>query len=121
MAGTKVTSDILVLQKKEHALSDTITWVDTVQIPNGFRINSYFVDHPEQVLGDLQADTRFPHAFYVTKPDFCADDVKEALDRIKGTLPECVHTEEVVYAPAPADVKNYTYFFDERGALYRCV
>ena len=39
-------------------------------------------------------------------------------DRIKGTLPESVHTEEVVYAPAPADVKNYTYFFDKRGALY---
>ena len=118
MAGTKVTSDILVLQKKEHALSDTVTWVDTVQTPNGFRINSYFVDHPEQVLGDLQADTRFPHAFFITKPDFCADDVKAALDRIKGTLPECVHTVESVYAPAPADVKNYTYFFDERGALY---
>lgn len=111
MAGTKVISDILVLQKKEHALSDTVTWVDTVQTPDGFRVNSYFMEHPEQVLGDLQADTRFPHAFCVTKQDFCADDVKAALDRIKGTLPESVHTEEVVYAPAPGGCEELHLLF----------
>lgn len=102
MAGTKVTSDILVLQKKEHALSDTVTWVDTLQTRMASESILILWSIRRQVLGDLQADTRFPHAFCVTKQDFCADDVKAALDRIKGTLPESVHTEEVVYAPAPA-------------------
>ncbi|MFR5702463.1 MAG: hypothetical protein ACLUD0_11705 [Eubacterium ramulus] len=66
MAGTKVTGDILVLQKKEHALSDTATWVDTVQTPDGFRSNSYFMEHPEQVMGDLQSRMPDSHMRFVS-------------------------------------------------------
>lgn len=53
-AGTSVTSDIIFL-KKRNALTDvTDPWVELAVDDNGIEYNSYFVDHPEMVLGSMQ-------------------------------------------------------------------
>ncbi|WP_260480384.1 helicase-related protein [Listeria booriae] len=52
-AGTEVTSDILFLQKREHLIDIEPDWVHLGYTENGIPINSYFVEHPEMVLGEM--------------------------------------------------------------------
>ena len=59
-AGTKVTSDILFLQKRDHITDLEPDWLHLDTDENGIRMNSYFVQHPEMVLGDMVMEsTRF--------------------------------------------------------------
>ena len=55
-AGTEVTSDILFLQKREHPIDIEPDWIHLGQTADGIPINSYFVDHPDMVLGRMQWD-----------------------------------------------------------------
>ena len=50
-AGTDVVSDIIFLQKRDHPVTVEPDWVHLGQNEDGFAINSYFVDHPEMILG----------------------------------------------------------------------
>ena len=59
-AGTEVTSDILFLQKRDHITDLEQDWVQLDTDENGIRMNRYFVQHPEMVLGDMVMEsTRF--------------------------------------------------------------
>ena len=59
-AGTKVTSDILFLQKRDHITDLEPDWLHLDTDENGIRMNSYFVQHPEMILGDMVMEsTRF--------------------------------------------------------------
>ena len=53
-AGTEVTSDIIFLQKRDRLVDIEPDWVHLAADANGIRMNAYFVDNPEMVLGDMQ-------------------------------------------------------------------
>ena len=56
-AGTEVVSDILFLQKRDRPIDIEPDWVHLGQTPEGLTLNSYFVDHPEMVLGELTTES----------------------------------------------------------------
>lgn len=53
-AGTEVTSDILFLQKRDRIVDIEPDWVHLSQDENGIAMNSYFVEHPEMVVGSME-------------------------------------------------------------------
>ena len=53
-AGTDVTSDIIFLQKRDRLIDQEPDWVHLDTDPNGVRMNRYFVDHPEMILGEMK-------------------------------------------------------------------
>lgn len=59
-AGTEVTSDILILQKRDRVMDIEPDWVHLDTDENGVTMNRYFVEHPEMVLGEIKMEsTRF--------------------------------------------------------------
>lgn len=56
-AGTKVTSDILFLQKRDHVMAQEPDWLYLDTDENGITMNHYFVEHPEMVLGEMVMET----------------------------------------------------------------
>ena len=53
-AGTEVVSDILFLQKRERMVDIEPEWVHLATDSNGIQMNSYFIDHPDMVLGEMK-------------------------------------------------------------------
>ena len=53
-AGTEVVSDILFLQKRERMVDIEPEWVHLATDENGIQMNSYFIDHPDMVLGEMK-------------------------------------------------------------------
>ena len=128
-AGTEVTSDILFFQKRERKIVAEPDWVHLGLTEDKIPVNSYFVEHPEMILGYMIRDTgRFGENSNLTAcvnddPDF---DLQEALSRavsnihaqitdFERTVEEGEEPEE--YLPADPDVKNFTYTFID-GVLY---
>ena len=53
-AGTEVVSDILFLQKRERMVDIESEWVHLATDSNGIQMNSYFIDHPDMILGEMK-------------------------------------------------------------------
>ncbi len=134
-AGAEVVSDILFLQKREYPIDIDPDWVHLGQTSDGLAINSYFLDHPEMVLGKLSTQsTRYGNDITVLPMDgaILSDQLKEAVMRIGGTYqpPELVEVEMPGDVPEtiPADpsIKNFSYavvdgeiYFRENSAMRR--
>ena len=56
-AGTEVVSDIIFLQKRDHPIDIVPEWVNLNRTEDGFTMNSYFVDHPEMIMGELTMES----------------------------------------------------------------
>ena len=116
-AGTEVVSDILFLQKRDHPIDIVPDWVHLNRTEEGHTMNSYFVDHPEMVLGDtVEESTAYGMDITVRPIDGVelSDLLKEAVSHIKGTyqaveLPEAEKGKEAETIPATPDVKNFSY------------
>ncbi len=68
-AGTEVTSDILILQKRDRVMDIEPDWVHLDTDENGVTMNRYFVEHPEMVLGEIKMEnTRFVLSSLSVKP-----------------------------------------------------
>lgn len=91
-AGTEVTSDIIFLQKRERPIEinpDEVEWLNKSETSDGFRVNSYFVKHPEMVLGTIAEGKQIygPTENTQVLPIPGADlkqQLKEAVHNIKG-------------------------------------
>lgn len=126
-AGTEVTSDILFFQKRERKISVEPDWIHLGMTENGVAVNSYFVEHPEMMLGRMEYDT----GRYGSDSNYtvCVNDdkdfdlygaLRQALGRLSVQIPdyEILSEEEPEESiPADPDVKNYTYTFVD-GVLY---
>ena len=128
-AGTEVTSDILFFQKRERKISAEPGWIHLGMTEDGVAVNSYFVEHPEMMLGHMEYDT----GRYGSDSNYtvCVNDeadfnlqgaLRQALGRLSVQIPDYEalsepgeEPEESI--PADLDVKNYTYTFVD-GALY---
>ncbi|MCD7764430.1 MAG: SNF2-related protein [Lachnospiraceae bacterium] len=118
-AGTDVVSDIIFLQKRETPIDIDPDWVHLGQTPDGFAINSYFVDHPEMVLGELTSQsTQYGREECTVIPIPSADlaeQLHEAVSHIQGSYQAVeLSTEDSLIAstdtiPADPNVKNFSF------------
>ena len=116
-AGTEVTSDILILQKRDRVMDIEPDWVHLDTDENGVTMNSYFVEHPEMVLGDMvMGSTRFGKmdAACKAKKDIPLSELlHEAVQNINGEIPEYeideISDEQDEVIPADPSVKNFSY------------
>ena len=129
-AGTEVTTDIIFLQKRDRPQVIEPDWVHLGKNPDGIAVNSYFVDHPEMVLGTLKLDDRmYGNAKEVTCEPIdgsnLVDQLHEAISHISGTyrdldLPDLGDGEEIdTSIPADPNVKNYSYTVVDGEVYYR--
>mgnify|MGYP002408146967 CR=1 FL=1 len=127
-AGTEVTSDILFLQKREQPMMLEPDWVHLGQTDDGIPINSYFLDNPHMVLGDIQ----MINGLYGMEPactPFEGNDLASllhgAVQHIQGqyTVPEQpdIGDEPLVDESIPADptVKNHSFTVLDAQVYYR--
>ena len=111
-AGTEVVSDILFLQKRDRLIDIEPDWVHLDTDENGIRMNSYFVQHPERILGEMKmVSGRFgPEA---TCEAFENADLGELLNEtvinIHGEISEYEVDEEDNSIPADPTVRNFSY------------
>ncbi|MDL2273716.1 DEAD/DEAH box helicase family protein [Oscillospiraceae bacterium OttesenSCG-928-G22] len=128
-AGTEVVSDILFLQKRDRPMIATPDWVHLGQTEDGHAINSYFVEHPEIVLGvETEESTQYGRRDYTVAPAPGADlgdQLREAVSHIHGEitaieLPDLGEGEAIDNTiPADPDVKNYSYTVVDDEVYYR--
>ena len=115
-AGTEVVSDILFLQKRDRLIDIEPDWVHLDTDENGIRVNSYFVQHPEMILGEMKmVSGRFgPEA--TCEPFENADLselLNEAVSNIHGEISEYEVADELEEEdnsiPADPSVRNFSY------------
>lgn len=117
-AGTDVTSDILFMQKRSAAPVQTPEWVHLAESETGLSVNSYFVDHPDMILGELVEDTNpFSSGTKVISNDLSnlKNDLADAIAKITGTISD-TRTNEVYkkksesIAEAPEELRYFSFF-----------
>ena len=130
-AGTDVVSDIIFLQKRDRPIDHEPDWIQLGKTEDGFTINSYFVDHPEMVLGELTTEsTQYGREECTVRPiegAVLADQLAEAIQHIEGLYTEVeVETPDIADAenerhilPADPDVKNFSYTVVDGEVYYR--
>ena len=116
-AGTEVTSDILILQKRDRVIDIEPDWVHLDTNENGITMNSYFVHHPEMVLGRMvNESTRFGKLEPACKADRerpLSELLHEAMQRINGEIPDFeideISDEQDNSIPTDPNVRNFSY------------
>lgn len=115
-AGTEVVSDILILQKRDRIIDIEPDWVHLNTDENGIRMNSYFVEHPDMILGDMKmVSGRFGEELTCVpyeNADLAAS-LDEAVFNIHGEINEYEQDEELEEEdnsiPADPNVRNFSY------------
>ena len=125
-AGTKVTSDILFLQKRDHMTLEEPDWIYLDYDDNGIEQNRYYVQHPEMILGEMVMESG-PYGMRSTCRPYEDRELSEllsvAVEALKGTIEE-VEMEELVEEedhtiPADPAVSNYSYTLVDGKIYYR--
>lgn len=115
-AGTEVVSDILILQKRDRIIDIEPDWVHLNTDENGIRMNSYFVEHSDMILGDMKmVSGRFGEELTCVpyeNADLAAL-LDEAVSNIHGEINEYEQDEELEEEdnsiPADPNVRNFSY------------
>ncbi|MBR2208435.1 MAG: DEAD/DEAH box helicase family protein, partial [Synergistaceae bacterium] len=127
-AGTEVTTDIIFLQKREQLVDDIqAEWIYTRENEDGIRINNYFSNHPEMILGKMSKSGRlYGNENETTCEPFenenLAEQLQEALGNIQGRIEEReIQTQENIREAIPADsrVRNFSYTLVNDELYYR--
>ena len=114
-AGTEVTSDILFLQKRDHMTDIEPDWVHLDTDANGIRLNSYFVQHPEMILGEMVMESTRFGVDSVCRADENAnlsELLQGAIQNLHGQITEYQHDEleeEDHSIPADPSVRNFSF------------
>ena len=126
-AGTDVTSDILFLQKRDALSSEEPDWVHLNTDANGLKMNQYFIDHPEMVMGEMR-EISGPYgpetACLPIEGRDLEDQLAVAIQSIQGSITEYVmddpETEgEDKSIPADPEVRNFSYTIVDGKVYYR--
>ena len=126
-AGTDVTSDILFLQKRDALSSEEPDWVHLNTDANGLKMNQYFIDHSEMVMGEMR-EISGPYgpetACLPIEGRDLEDQLSVAIQSIQGSITEYVmddpETEgEDKSIPADPEVRNFSYTIVDGKVYYR--
>ena len=125
-AGTEVVSDILILQKRDRLIDIEPDWVHLDTDENGIKMNSYFVQHPEMILGEMKmVSGRFgmeATCVPYENADLAAQ-LDEAVANIHGEITEYEAEEELEKEdnsiPADPAVRNFSYTVVDDKIYYR--
>ena len=128
-AGTEVTSDILILQKRDRVMDIEPDWVHLDTDENGVTMNRYFVEHPDMVLGEIKMEsTRFGTFEPVCKArkDIPLSELlSNAVQRINGEIPELdngvdeISDEQELSVPADPNVRNFSFTLVDGRVYFR--
>ena len=128
-AGTEVTSDILILQKRDRVIDIEPDWVHLDTDENGVTMNRYFVEHPDMVLGEIKMEsTRFGTFEPVCKArkDIPLSELlSNAVQRINGEIPELdngvdeISDEQELSVPADQNVRNFSFTLVDGRVYFR--
>ena len=129
-AGTEVTSDIIFLQKRDSITDIEPDWVYLGENDDGIRMNQYFIDNPEMVLGNMEMiSTRFGYdSACISDGENLEDRLNDAISKIHAEINEYEVEdieEEDLSIPADYNVKNFSYalkdgqiYFRENSRMY---
>ena len=126
-AGTDVTSDILFLQKRDALSSEEPDWVHLNTDANRLKMNQYFIDHPEMVMGEMR-EISGPYgpetACLPIEGRDLGEQLAAAIQNIQGSITEYVmddpETEgEDKSIPADPEVRNFSYTIVDGKVYYR--
>ena len=128
-AGTEVTSDILILQKRDRVMDIEPDWVHLDTDENGVTMNRYFVEHPDMMLGEIKMEsTRFGTFEPVCKArkDIPLSELlSNAVQRINGEIPELdnrvdeISDEQELSVPADPNVRNFSFTLVDGRVYFR--
>ena len=125
-AGTEVTSDVIFLQKRDHITDLEPDWVHLDTDENGIRMNRYFVQHPEMILGDMEMEsTRFgpDSACKAREGEDLSEQLANAVQFLQAEIKpyelEELDEEEDKSIPADPNVKNFSYTIADGQVYYR--
>lgn len=128
-AGTEVTSDILILQKRDRVIDIEPDWVHLDTDENSVTMNRYFVEHPDMVLGEIKMEsTRFGTFEPVCKArkDIPLSELlSNAVQRINGEIPELdngvdeISDEQELPVPADQNVRNFSFTLVDGRVYFR--
>lgn len=125
-AGTEVTSDILILQKRDRMVDIEPSWVHLDTDENGVRMNKYFVDHPEMIMGDMVMQSGRFGMESACKPyenSSLADLLEDAVSSIHGEINEYVVDDELDESleviPADPNVRNFSFITADGNIYFR--
>lgn len=130
-AGTEVTSDIIFLQKRENMTDIMPDWVYLDTDSNGIKMNKYFIDNPEMILGNMEEKTtQYGLATTCTPNDIpLLEQLNQAIENIHGEVIEYelddIEEDEPAFIMADPNVKNFSYtivddniYFRENSKMY---
>ena len=127
-AGTEVTSDILFLQKRDRVADVEPDWIYLDTDENGITMNSYFVQHPEMVLGTMRMESSRFGMDSVCKADSdrpLSELLAEAVQRINGEITEPengideISDEQDASIPADPNVRNFSFTLVDGKVYFR--
>ena len=125
-AGTEVVSDILILQKRDRLIDIEPDWLHLDTDENGIKMNSYFVQHPEMILGEMKMVSGHFGMEATCVPYENADlaaQLDEAVANIHGEITEYEAEEELEEEdnsiPADPTVRNFSYTVVDDKIYYR--
>lgn len=124
-AGTKVTTDILILQKLEKPLEQEPDWINVAENEDGIVMNSYFIEHPEMVLGTMVEETSQYGMTTVCKAND-GDDLKVLLENAMNHVHGEIDTSSILFTDeedqsihADPQVRNFSYCIHDGLIYYR--
>ena len=128
-AGTEVTSDILILQKRDRVMDIEPDWVHLDTDENGVTMNRYFVEHPEMVLGEIKMESTrfgtFEPVCKVRKDIPLSELLSNAVQRINGEIPELdngvdeISDEQELSVHADPNVRNFSFTLVDGRVYFR--
>ena len=122
-AGTEVTADVIILQKRDRIVDIESDWIYLDTDENGIKMNSYFVAHPEMIIGKMVEQTgRFGiETACKAYEDFDFETLLDkAVDNIKGKIVDYDISDEADIdnsIPADPTVRNFSYTLVD-GKIY---
>ena len=126
-AGTEVTSDILFFQKRDTLTAEEPAWVSVNTDDKGLKVNQYFIDNPDMVLGEMR-EISGPFGPETACVAYDGQDLEEmlteAVQNITGSITEydfdeLADEEEDRSIPADPSVRNFSYTLVDGAIYYR--
>lgn len=129
-AGTEVTSDIIFLQKRDSITDIEPDWVYLGENDDGIKMNQYFIDNPEMILGNMEMiSTRFGYdSACISDSEKLEDKLERAISNIHAEVKEYELDdigEEDNSIEADLTVRNFSYtliddkiYFRENSRMY---